>query len=224
MKLLASDYDNTLKCNILNLRINIYYLKKFIEDGNIFLLNTGRPYNSIIKEINKYKIPYHYLSCNDGNILFDSNNNILYLSSLDNIIYEELKKLKKIYKMSINTIKYLENVLEYEIIISKLDKLFLLKLDKIMIKYNMCYKVFNEGEIHIYIYHKDISKSKPIELVSNLENISKNNIYTIGDNINDLEMLRDYNGYAIASAKEEIREIASNSVVSVSCLIRKLRR
>ena len=52
-----------------------------------------------------------------------------------------------------------------------------------MIKYNMCYKVFNEGEIHIYIYHKDISKSKSIELVSNLENISKNNIYTIGDNI-----------------------------------------
>ena len=39
MKLLASDYDNTLKCNILDLKINIYYLKKFIEDGNIFLLN-----------------------------------------------------------------------------------------------------------------------------------------------------------------------------------------
>ena len=93
-----------------------------------------------------------------------------------------------------------------------------------MIKYNMCYKVFNEGEIHIYIYHKDISKSKSIELVSNLENISKNNIYTIGDNINDLEMLRDYNGYAIASAKEEIKEIAGNNIASVSCLIRKLRR
>lgn len=223
MKLLVSDYDNTLKCNILDLKINIYYLNKFIKDGNIFLLNTGRSYNSIIKEINKYKIPYHYLSCNDGNILFNSNNNILYISSLNNVIYNELIKLKNNYNIIINTIKYLNNILEYEIIISKLDKLFLLNLDKIMIKYNMCYKVFKEKEIHIYIYHKDISKSKPIKLVSNLENINKNDIYTIGDNINDFEMLRDYNGYAMFNSKKEIKEIA-NSIISVSCLIRKLRR
>ena len=47
--------------NMMDLKLNIKRLNKFIQDGNIFLLNTGRPYDSIIKEIIKYKIPYHYL-------------------------------------------------------------------------------------------------------------------------------------------------------------------
>ena len=50
------------------------------------------------------------------------------------------------------------------------------------------------------------------------------NIYTVGDNINDLEMLRDYNGYAMYHASKDIKEIAGNTCFSVSNLIRKLRR
>ncbi len=224
MKLLASDYDKTLKCGSLILKLNIKRLNKFIQDGNIFLLNTGRPYDSIIKEIIKYKIPYHYLSCNDGNILFNAKNEVIYSSNLDNIIEKELKKLQKINKFQINTIKFLENILEYEIVISKLNELFLLNLDKIMLKYNMCYKVFKEKDYHIYIYSNMVSKSKPIEFVKEIHDIHKNNIYTIGDNINDLEMLRDYYGYAMFHSKKEIKKIAGNSILSVSSLIRKLRR
>lgn len=224
MKLLASDYDKTLKCGFLILKLNIKRLNKFIQDGNIFLLNTGRPYDSIIKEIIKYKIPYHYLSCNDGNILFNAKNEVIYSSNLDNIIEKELKKLQKINKFQINTIKFLENILEYEIVISKLNELFLLNLDKIMLKYNMCYKVFKEKDYHIYIYSNMVSKSKPIEFVKEIHDIHKNNIYTIGDNINDLEMLRDYYGYAMFHSKKEIKKIAGNSILSVSSLIRKLRR
>lgn len=224
MKLLASDYDKTLKCGALILKLNIKRLNKFIQDGNLFLLNTGRPYDSIIKEIIKYKIPYHYLSCNDGNILFNAKNEVIYSSNLDNIIEKELNKLQKINKFQINTIKFLENILEYEIVISKLNELFLLNLDKIMLKYNMCYKVFKEKDYHIYIYSNMVSKSKPIEFVKEIHDIHKNNIYTIGDNINDLEMLRDYYGYAMFHSKKEIKKIAGNSILSVSSLIRKLRR
>ena len=51
MKLLVSDYDKTLKNGSVILKLNLKYLKKFIQDGNMFLLNTGRPYQSIKKEI-----------------------------------------------------------------------------------------------------------------------------------------------------------------------------
>lgn len=96
MILLASDYDNTLNAFDLDLYINIFYLEDFIKKGNLFLLNTGRPYKSIKREINKYKIPYNYLSCNDGNILFDNNSNVLYNSNLDYNLFLELENLKKI--------------------------------------------------------------------------------------------------------------------------------
>ena len=224
MKLLASDYDKTLKNGFIILKLNLKQLKKFIQDGNIFLLNTGRPYQSIKKEIIKYNIPYHYLSCNDGNILFNHKDQVIYISNLEKIIEKELLDLTNILNFQIIPIKYLSNVLEYEIIISKLNKLFLLNLDKIMIKYNMCYKIFKEKEIHIYIYSNLVSKSKPIDYIKKKENIMDYNIYTVGDNINDLEMLRDYNGYAMYHASKEIKEIAGNTCFSVSNLIRKLRR
>ena len=79
-------------------------------------------------------------------------------------------------------------------------------------------------ECVIYIYSNLVSKSKPIDYIKNKENIMDYNIYTVGDNINDLEMLRDYNGYAMYHASKDIKEIAGNTCFSVSNLIRKLRR
>ncbi len=224
MKLLAIDYDKTLKCSKFDLKRNIKSLKKYMVD-NLFLLNTGRSYPSIKKEIDKYKIPYHYLSCNDGNILFDNNNQVLYASNLDKNILFELEKIKIEDKLTINPIIFLDNILEYEIIISKLNQLFLLELKKIMVKYNLCLKIFKEhGVFKIYIYDSLISKSKPIEYIREKEYLLSNNIYTVGDNINDLEMLRDYHGYSMIWSKKEIKKVSEKSIISVKRLIDKLRR
>ena len=130
MILLASDYDNTLNTFDLNLYINIIYLKKFMEKGNIFLLNTGRAYESIKREIDKYQIPYNYLGCNDGNILFDKDSNILYNSNLSNNLFSEFENLKKKFDVIIEPIKFQDNLLEFEIIISKISEKFLIELNK----------------------------------------------------------------------------------------------
>ena len=159
MILLASDYDNTLNTFKLDLKINIYYLKKFIKEGNIFLLNTGRPYKSIKREIREYNIPYNYLSCNDGNILFNNLDSILYASNISDYIYKDLKQLEDKFKIEIKKIKFLDNVLEFELIISSLNDIFLVELEKIMLKYDLCAKFFKAfGEYHIYVYQNRINK------------------------------------------------------------------
>lgn len=223
MILLASDYDNTLNTFKLDLKINIYYLKKFIKEGNIFLLNTGRPYKSIKREIREYNIPYNYLSCNDGNILFNNSDSILYASNISDYIYKDLKQLEDKFKMKIEQIKFLDNVLEFELIISSLNDIFLVELEKIMIKYDLCAKFFKAfGEYHIYVYQNRINKSTPIEYLKAKYKIASDNIYTVGDHINDLEMIRDYNGYAMKWARPEIKKVASNSCFMVASLIKKI--
>ena len=64
-KLLVSDYDLTLKLiydfdNDLLIRANVAAIKKFMDEGNIFMLNTGRAYDSIKEEVNKNHVPYNY--------------------------------------------------------------------------------------------------------------------------------------------------------------------
>jgi len=225
MILLASDYDNTLNTFKLDLKVNIIYLKKFINDGNLFLLNTGREYKSIKKEIKKYNIPYSYLSCTNGNILLDNKDNLIYTTNLDEKLLNEFLKLKEKFDLDINTISFNNNILEFEIIISSLNKIFLLELNKYMIKYNMNYHVFKKNnKYHVYIYSNLITKNNPIETLKEKHNINSNNIYTIGDHINDLEMIRDYNGYAMKWAKKEVKDVSIDTCYMVLSLIKKINK
>ena len=62
MKILASDFDNTiyfLDDEEKNIR-NSEAIKKFISQGNIFCIITGRNYSDLKLLLNKYKIPYSY--------------------------------------------------------------------------------------------------------------------------------------------------------------------
>ena len=225
MILLASDYDRTLNTFDLDLYINIFYLEDFIKKGNLFLLNTGRPYKSIRREINKYKIPYNYLSCNDGNILFDKSSNVLYNSNLNYNLFLELENLKKDFDIIVEPIRYQDNILEFEVIISKISEKFLIELNKIMVKYNLCFKVFKQfGSYHLYIYSKNVNKRTPIEFLKNKYNINSQDIYTIGDHYNDLEMIKDYNGYAMKWAKKRVKEGSIDTCLTVSNLIKKINK
>ena len=72
MKLLVSDYDGTLKSSVKDLMLNIEAINKFREKGNLFVIITGRG-KSIREYIEEYNIPYDYLICENGAIIYDKN-------------------------------------------------------------------------------------------------------------------------------------------------------
>lgn len=223
MLLLASDYDKTLKTTEYDLRLNIKFLKKFIDNGNIFLLNTGRPYESIKREIDKYDIPFNFLGCNDGNIMFDNSSNILYTADMNNNLYNELNYICDKFKILVKPIIFNDKILEFELITLHIDKIFWLELHKFMIKYKLCFKVFKESDgYHIYIYSNLINKKTPIEYLKKSFDISYSDIYTIGDHYNDLEMIRDYNGYSMKWAKKEVKAVSIDTCLTVASLIKKI--
>ena len=81
-KLLVSDYDLTLKLlyglnNDFLIKANVKAIKRIMEQGHIFMINTGRNYDSIKEEINANNIPYNYLSCNDGSLLLNHNDELI---------------------------------------------------------------------------------------------------------------------------------------------------
>ena len=75
-KLLVSDYDGTFKNDKDgSIKANIDEVSKFMSNGNIFTLASARSYNSLIRQVNKYNIPYDYLICNNGGVVYDKNGN-----------------------------------------------------------------------------------------------------------------------------------------------------
>lgn len=234
MKLLSSDYDLTLNSFDYDLWINLRFIEKFRKKGNIFLLNTGRSYESIKSEINKYRINYDYLSCCDGNLILNRDHQIKHCTNLDKAIYNNLDKLQENYgNINITPIKYQDNVLEYEVrvgvnnlafenelaIFCKKNKLSLKRFEKFELNKFKLKKV-----VYFYLCDERINKSTATSFVSELENIRKCDIFTIGDHHNDLEMVRDFNGYTLPWGKSEVKEVSNGQVLSVASLVKKISR
>ena len=95
MKLLVSDYDGTFNedKSLSKINNNIDAVKRFMSNGNLFAFATGRSFYSIKEETSCYKIPYDYLICNNGAMVFDANNNIIESNPLPQ---DEIEKIKKI--------------------------------------------------------------------------------------------------------------------------------
>lgn len=226
MKILVSDYDKTFYTDEKNIKINIEKVNQFMKT-NIFAINTGRSYLDFKKKEEIYNIKYNYLVINHGASII-KNNQIIYNTPINNNIKKQIiNDLDIKYSTEIFTCSGLESRLTLEN-----DN-----LTKIHIKYKneekakqIYNKISNKYGNFIVVYL--ISKGKGIEIVSKnankgiatkeiakLENIKKENIYTIGDDASDLEMIKNFNGYAMKNATDEIKKYALKEFDNVYELI-----
>lgn len=224
MILLSSDYDGTLNVFGYDLGINLSYIRHFMRQGHVFVLNTGREYKRIMPEIVEHNIPYSYLVCTDGNLILNNRNEVIYQSDMQDDINEIIRELRRQFPyISLDPIMYNDKILEYQLVTEKISRELLLALEVICAKHNLCYKTFHiETQFYVYIGRRDITKSTAIERLRQLENIRKCDIYTIGDDMNDLEMLRDFNGYTFPWGRVELKDVTIGECSSVADLVKKI--
>ena len=65
-------------------------------------------------------------------------------------------------------------------------------------------------------------KSKSISLLINDLRITKKNVYTIGDSYTDINMIKDFNGYAMSNSNNSLKKYAIKEYESVSELVKEL--
>lgn len=192
---LVSDFDGTLyDDNFLN---NLKSVREFMEDGNIFVIATGRTFQNIKAKTQELNIPYDYLICSDGAAIYDKSDNLIYNKYLDKKIKEDIiqdlkndKRVKTIMlddnndlisNIEVDTSRILVktyNDFDYADIINQLRQTYrLLKIYK------------SPNWINISYETKDVA-------ISYLEKIiSPSKLYVVGDSDNDIEMIEKYDGY-----------------------------
>lgn len=244
-KILVSDYDKTFYLNDEDIEKNKIAVEKFRKHGNVFVIATGRSYYDIQKKINEYKINYDYLIINHGASILSEKDEIIYNFSIEN---EIISKIRNDLEVNIQNMKVdLENdtsktqTNKYFCCKGKASRLAFdnkdltkinIKLDSeemankinnIMIdKYSEninCYKVSNDI---VEIISKEINKSKAIKLLADYYDLDNKFIYTIGDGYSDIEMIKNFNGYAMKDSVEELKKAAKKEYESVSELINEI--
>ena len=236
MKLLVSDYDYTIKPyeknpNILEKNIfkkNIEAINRFQEKGNKFVIATGRNTASIQDEVKKFGINYDYIIGYNGRVIVDKNDNLLYANYLDENLLEELfnnemisnyisfdeyasteRKNNLIYiKIKLNTYKNIK------ILIQKLKQ----KYPNIKINYTYL--------LNMLLIRNDFNKCLGIEKLLELENleVDRNDIYTVGDETNDIEMINEFNGTRMLVSNPSLIFTTSNTTPTVKALIKRIEK
>lgn len=233
MKLLVSDYDGTIK----NYDKNPNFVERLIFEKNInaindfcndnkFVIATGRNTKSIYDETYKYNILYNYLIGYNGRVIVDKDNNIISAEYIDNDFLSELDyvNIKDLtlydeFKLNDNVAKpiyiYLELYSIKDVKNCILD--WKEKYPNLEISYNY---IFNT-----IIIRKKYNKLLGINKLLECENIDieKQDIITVGDETNDREMIKYYNGYKMLLSNPKIWFTTKNVTPTVHQLIKKIK-
>ena len=232
-KILISDYDGTFYQNDIDIKKNIDKVNEFRILGNLFVLATGRSYVDLKIMIDKYKIPYDYLILNHGALLLSKKLEILNVFTLDKelvgSVLEYANNNKDIYDVVLidvfkkkvidtsNAVKIMLKLYSYD---NALDVKKYIDERYTNIK---CYYEKEDNHYLVEIVSSKASKSLMIEKILVREELKKDNVFTIGDGVNDIDMIRNFNGYRVINSCKELDSITNRVIDNVSDLIEKIK-
>lgn len=197
------------------------------------MLATGRSYVDLKIMIDKYKIPYDYLILNHGALLLSKKLEILNVFTLDKelvgSVLEYANNNKDIYDVVLidvfkkkvidtsNAVKIMLKLYSYD---NALDVKKYIDERYANIK---CYYEKEDNHYLVEIVSSKASKSLMIEKILVREEIKKDNVFTIGDGVNDIDMIRNFNGYRVINSCKELDSITNRVIDNVSDLIEKIK-
>ena len=236
MKLFVTDYDNTLYIDEESMKINIQKLNELKKQNYIIVISTGRSIPSIKEKIKEYNIPFDYINCADGSILYDKNFQLIKSFELKKEIINEIINFKNnisYEEMQVSYIDGYSNILDLSKEISGINivihnsnitektKTLFNNLKEKYPNYN--YLVYNHIPYSYFcIKQKGVSKAKGITFLKEYLNINDKDIHVIGDSENDLVMLKEYNGVCVNNSYEEVLKLCKNHYKNVSDYIDEL--
>lgn len=227
MKMLASDFDFTLYSNDeLVVKKNVDAIRSFIKKGNLFSIVTGRNYSNIKRLLNRYDIPYHYLICQDGAKIFDSMDFCFFTGGLSKEEIVSIVSVLEKYQFDY----YLDDGYNQTVNIDDCVKVVGIVGDERDRAKTVVKEVVDLGFYcylsveHINIVSGSINKKKALEKVLVHADCCREDLYVIGDDINDFEMLSSFQGAVMKEHSKELDSLNKKSYATLYEFIEELEK
>lgn len=205
MNMLVSDFDGTILRGDFVDKNTRETIAKLNKENDFFVVATGRSPKSIVNAKEKYGLPeFNYALASNGSIVIDSRGQIIkafylngeqinaikeiinkYLSSIERIMISssdnELRSFDKLNPSS-------DNICSITVVAS--TKIINAISEKIATKRILN---FNRNGKYLDITRVGIDKSTAINWLVNIKKVNINNVYSVGDDYNDITMLQSIN-------------------------------
>ena len=239
-QIVFSDYDGTIYITEENMLTNVKSIKEYRNSGGKFVIVTGRSKTSVSNVIKQYNIPFDYIISNNGSAIFDSNMRKLYqepiLSNISDKIIEYLKTKENIeihfYDDDDKVEYYHQELLKIRIKTSDYnlaqeieDEVNSIFKDSAKAHSNFPGRYYDDKSFVIVdIISKNAGKENSIKKLIEILDIEKEDVATIGDGRNDIAMIKEYNGYSMATAEIDVKKSSSKIFKSVADVLEYLRK
>ena len=243
MKIIATDYDGTLNHNGIDER-KINAISLWREKGNLFGIVSGRGVKSLFDVIKDKDFEYDFLIANNGAVICDKSLNILTETKSDGkIIKPFINDLfnwecpfvnvdsaeSYMTKADVKDAQKGEYTLENLPDIAYFNQMnTMLETDeeagKIVLKIEEKYKniltPLQNGNCIDIVPH-GVNKANGIYELLKVVGGKYEDVITVGDNINDTHMIKEFRSYAMENGVDYIKSIADYITTGITELIEK---
>jgi HAD superfamily hydrolase (TIGR01484 family) len=238
MKIIASDFDGTINYNGKVSDEDKEAIKEFRKAGNKFGIVTGRDVDLAqwIKQENGFE--FDFVICCTGGVIKDGDGKIIYAKKgkVDTFFYDLIEKarelgsnffaigdvlLKCYIDMSGQIPIQLDAIKEFTHANVGFPKEENATIFAKFVKDNYSDKIsaYQNGW-HVDMPPVGISKVTGVYAYASL--FDNPEIYAVGDNVNDLPMIEEFNGFAVSNAKEEVKAKAKHQCNRICDMIKTL--
>ncbi len=251
MKLLASDFDNTLWFEDHMNEEDASCIKLFQSQNNLFGLCTGRHINGINGLYNPYGIHYDFYIMLNGSIIYDADLNVIYQKNISTKIAKEIyyaldepnasfSYYDDLYLLYTKPSSYKNKIYSS---ISSIDEIntdniisfsFHYEIDE-MEKAQFATHFINDhygqfvhaflNQNHVDVSARGCSKGEGLKIIQHHFNISKKDTYCIGDSHNDLPMIKSTeNSFTFTYSPQDVIDEAKYIVNNFKECIETIQR
>ena len=245
MRIIACDYDGTLNNNDGVTDEKRAAINKWREAGNLFGLVSGRSVDALPEILKENPFEYDFFIGYNGGIITDAEGKVLFEKRADGKLVKPIMEKflewgahkcfvhsdKTYFVVPEKTEKYpdailLEDLPETESFnqitaIFPLKEMTLKAFDKFRELFGENLNPLQNSRL-IDVVPEGIDKARGIYKFMELMNISYDDVIVIGNDVNDYEMISEFNSYAVENATEEILKTAKHITYDIVSLINTL--
>lgn len=245
MKIAACDFDGTLFRDGAVSAEDLAAIARWRAEGNAFGIVTGRGRHTLLRDVERFAVPYDFLICNNGAMICDEAGRDVYCAALPSAVRADILNHPGVRASTqcaffagtavfTHTGKTAYWIVKDYVLprLDPADALVLPGLHQISLAYPdfAASRLWSEalaevcGEragvhfssICVDVTAPDVSKASGLERLLYLRRWEEaREVRVIGDDRNDLPMIRHFGGYAVENAPPDVRAAASRVVGSV---------
>lgn len=251
MYILASDYDGTINQYGSISEQDKAAIERWRKEGNLFGIITGRGHTNICDEARLNNLTCDFFICNNGSVIYDGGLEPVNEVTADGKVLQDLVPFiiasegwhaaitygNKRFMVTIDngrdknpeenwiTVNDLADISLFHQLDTRFEKD--LQANEFAKEVNARfgeYVTAHQNGVCVDIVPVGVNKATGMLRYIKFKNVSKEHALVIGDNFNDLDMIIEFNGYAVSSGKSEVIAKSRKAYDNIAGLIEDFLR